>query len=111
MGGEGPAQDDCLKAVTQCVAVVGKLSGCELLVLGYLYFTAFYSPTRPNVICVIKLITYIITISGSQDACEQTSYLFLRKELLVRLANIMKEINLLPDQLLSMPSVQLVESW
>uniref|UniRef100_A0A3Q1MR85 Protein-serine/threonine kinase n=1 Tax=Bos taurus TaxID=9913 RepID=A0A3Q1MR85_BOVIN len=35
----------------------------------------------------------------------------LRQELPVRLANIMKEINLLPDRVLSTPSVQLVQSW
>lgn len=29
----------------------------------------------------------------------------------MRLANIMKEINLLPDRVLSTPSVQLVQSW
>lgn len=29
----------------------------------------------------------------------------------MRLANIMKEINLLPDNLLRMPSVRLVQSW
>uniref|UniRef100_A0A8C0GC36 Protein-serine/threonine kinase n=1 Tax=Chelonoidis abingdonii TaxID=106734 RepID=A0A8C0GC36_CHEAB len=32
-------------------------------------------------------------------------------ELPVRLANIMKEINLLPDRVISTPSVQLVQSW
>lgn len=37
--------------------------------------------------------------------------MFLRQELPVRLANIMKEINLLPDRVLSTPSVQLVQSW
>lgn len=50
-------------------------------------------------------------VPGKNNACEKTSFLFLRKEIPVRLANIMKEINLLPDQLLGMPSVQLVESW
>ncbi|MEQ2162579.1 [Pyruvate dehydrogenase (acetyl-transferring)] kinase 1, mitochondrial, partial [Goodea atripinnis] len=33
------------------------------------------------------------------------------QELPVRLANIMKEINLLPDNLLRTPSVRLVQSW
>ncbi|XP_053122479.1 pyruvate dehydrogenase (acetyl-transferring) kinase isozyme 1, mitochondrial isoform X3 [Hemicordylus capensis] len=37
--------------------------------------------------------------------------MFLRQELPVRLANIMKEISLLPDNLLKTPSVQLVQSW
>ncbi|MBN3305432.1 pyruvate dehydrogenase (acetyl-transferring) kinase isozyme 2, mitochondrial [Amia ocellicauda] len=48
---------------------------------------------------------------GSTNACEKTSFAFLRQELPVRLSNIMKEINLLPDRLLSTPSVQLVQSW
>uniref|UniRef100_A0AAY4CVJ2 Protein-serine/threonine kinase n=1 Tax=Denticeps clupeoides TaxID=299321 RepID=A0AAY4CVJ2_9TELE len=48
---------------------------------------------------------------GSTNACEKTSFVFLRQELPVRLSNIMKEINLLPDRLLSTPSVQLVQSW
>lgn len=37
--------------------------------------------------------------------------MFLRKELPVRLANIMKEIALLPDNLLRTPSVGLVSTW
>ncbi|XP_065507060.1 pyruvate dehydrogenase kinase, isozyme 2 isoform X2 [Caloenas nicobarica] len=48
---------------------------------------------------------------GSSNACEKTSFTFLRQELPVRLANIMKEINLLPDRVLRTPSVQLVQSW
>ncbi|XP_057673571.1 pyruvate dehydrogenase (acetyl-transferring) kinase isozyme 2, mitochondrial-like [Corythoichthys intestinalis] len=48
---------------------------------------------------------------GSTNACERTSFVFLRQELPVRLSNIMKEINLLPDKLLATPSVQLVQSW
>lgn len=45
------------------------------------------------------------------SACERKSFIFLRKELPVRLANIMKEIHLLPDHLLRMPSVGLVNNW
>ncbi|KAM8824385.1 pyruvate dehydrogenase (acetyl-transferring) kinase isozyme 2, mitochondrial-like [Synchiropus picturatus] len=48
---------------------------------------------------------------GSINACERTSFVFLRQELPVRLSNIMKEINLLPDALLATSSVQLVQSW
>ncbi|EMP25640.1 [Pyruvate dehydrogenase [lipoamide]] kinase isozyme 3 [Chelonia mydas] len=44
------------------------------------------------------------------NACEKTSYMFLRKELPVRLANTMREVNLLPDNLLNRPSVGLVQS-
>uniref|UniRef100_A0A4W5L352 Protein-serine/threonine kinase n=1 Tax=Hucho hucho TaxID=62062 RepID=A0A4W5L352_9TELE len=43
---------------------------------------------------------------GSTNACEKTSFAFLRQELPVRLSNIMKELNLLPDRLLTTPSVQ-----
>uniref|UniRef100_A0A670JV21 Protein-serine/threonine kinase n=1 Tax=Podarcis muralis TaxID=64176 RepID=A0A670JV21_PODMU len=48
---------------------------------------------------------------GSTNACEKTSFSFLRHELPVRLANILKEIDFLPSRLLSTPSVQLVKSW
>ncbi|XP_033911668.1 pyruvate dehydrogenase (acetyl-transferring) kinase isozyme 2, mitochondrial-like [Acipenser ruthenus] len=48
---------------------------------------------------------------GSTNACEKTSFVFLRQELPVRLSNIMKEINLLPDRLISTPSVQMLQSW
>lgn len=48
---------------------------------------------------------------GRENACEKTSYMFLRKELPVRLANTMREVNLLPDNLLSQPSVRLVQKW
>ncbi|TNM97494.1 hypothetical protein fugu_015650 [Takifugu bimaculatus] len=48
---------------------------------------------------------------GTINACERTSFVFLRQELPVRLSNIMKEINLLPDRLLGTPAVQLVQSW
>uniref|UniRef100_A0A8C1FZB8 Protein-serine/threonine kinase n=2 Tax=Cyprinus carpio TaxID=7962 RepID=A0A8C1FZB8_CYPCA len=45
---------------------------------------------------------------GSTNACEKTSFVFLRQELPVRLSNIMKEINLLPKRLLTTPSVQMI---
>lgn len=44
-------------------------------------------------------------------ACEHKSFIFLRKELPVRLSNIMKEIHLLPENLLRMPSVICVNNW
>ncbi|KAJ0060306.1 hypothetical protein NL108_010131, partial [Boleophthalmus pectinirostris] len=47
----------------------------------------------------------------SINACEKTSFVFLRQELPVRLSNIMKEINLLPDKLLTTPSVKMVQGW
>uniref|UniRef100_A0A671ETK8 Protein-serine/threonine kinase n=1 Tax=Rhinolophus ferrumequinum TaxID=59479 RepID=A0A671ETK8_RHIFE len=48
---------------------------------------------------------------GSENACERTSFAFLRQELPVRLANILKEIDILPDRLVNTSSVQLVKSW
>lgn len=50
-----------------------------------------------------------VCVSGL-SACERKSFIFLRKELPVRLANIMKEIHLLPDHLLRMPSVGIVNN-
>uniref|UniRef100_A0A8D2I6V1 Protein-serine/threonine kinase n=1 Tax=Urocitellus parryii TaxID=9999 RepID=A0A8D2I6V1_UROPR len=47
---------------------------------------------------------------GSDNACERTSFSFLRQELPVRLANILKEIDVLPDRLTNTSSVQLVKS-
>uniref|UniRef100_A0A674NYI9 Protein-serine/threonine kinase n=1 Tax=Takifugu rubripes TaxID=31033 RepID=A0A674NYI9_TAKRU len=52
-----------------------------------------------------------MSVNRSINACEKTSFVFLRQELPVRLSNIMKEINLLPDRLLTTPSVQMVQSW
>jgi len=46
-----------------------------------------------------------------RTATEQDSFTFLKKELPVRLSNIMKEINLLPSNLLQMPSVLTLQSW
>lgn len=65
----------------------------------------FYSQFNPSPLSIKQLADF------GKKACEKTSFLFLRKELPVRLANIMKEIQLLPESLLRMPSVSLVQSW
>ena len=50
------------------------------------------------------------SFSGT-TASERQSFLFLRQELPVRLANIMMEIQLLPESLLAQPSCQRVVDW
>ncbi|XP_051564097.1 pyruvate dehydrogenase (acetyl-transferring) kinase isozyme 1, mitochondrial-like isoform X1 [Myxocyprinus asiaticus] len=66
----------------------------------------FYSRFSPSPLSMKQFIDF-----GSKNACEKTSFTFLRQELPVRLANIMKEIDLLPDNLLRTASVRLVQSW
>ncbi|KAM8901238.1 pyruvate dehydrogenase (acetyl-transferring) kinase isozyme 1, mitochondrial isoform X1 [Vulpes vulpes] len=66
----------------------------------------FYARFSPSPLSMKQFLDF-----GSMNACEKTSFMFLRQELPVRLANIMKEISLLPDNLLRTPSVQLVQSW
>ena len=44
-----------------------------------------------------------------QTATELESYQFLKREVPVRLSNIMKEVNLLPSNLLQMPSIILLQ--
>lgn len=61
--------------------------------------------------CWPKFFYLVICLVPGLNACERKSYVFLRKELPVRLANIMKEIALLPDNLLRTPSVGLVSNW
>ena len=46
-----------------------------------------------------------------QTASEEESFIFLRNEIPVRLSNIIKEINLLPSNLLLMPSVLILQVW
>lgn len=55
-------------------------------------------------------IAFLFKCAG-KEGCETTSFIFLRKELPVRLANIMSELHLLPKKLLTTPSVELVQSW
>jgi len=64
-----------------------------------------YSQFNPSPLSIKQFIDF------GKNACEKTSYKFLKKELPVRLANIMKEINLLPENLQKMPSVGLVQNW
>ncbi|XP_023607100.1 pyruvate dehydrogenase kinase, isozyme 3 isoform X3 [Myotis lucifugus] len=65
-----------------------------------------YSRFSPSPLSIKQFLDF-----GRDNACEKTSYMFLRKELPVRLANTMREVNLLPDNLLNRPSVGLVQSW
>ena len=46
-----------------------------------------------------------------QTATELESYQFLKREVPVRLSNIMKEVNLLPSSLLQMPSIVLLQVY
>jgi len=64
-----------------------------------------YSYFQPSPLSVKQFIDF------GRSADEVRSFEFLRRELPVRLANIMQEIQLLPQNLLRMPSVNLVQSW
>lgn len=64
----------------------------------------FYSQFNPSPLSIKQFIDFGLS------ACERKSFIFLRKELPVRLANIMKEIHLLPEHLLRMPSVGIVNN-
>uniref|UniRef100_A0A4W4F315 Protein-serine/threonine kinase n=1 Tax=Electrophorus electricus TaxID=8005 RepID=A0A4W4F315_ELEEL len=66
----------------------------------------YYSRFSPSPLSIKQFLEF-----GRDNACEKTSYMFLRKELPVRLANTMREVNLLPDRLVSQPSVKLVQKW
>ncbi|XP_073680964.1 pyruvate dehydrogenase kinase, isozyme 3b [Garra rufa] len=66
----------------------------------------YYSRFSPSPMSIKQFLDF-----GRENACEKTSYMFLRKELAVRLANTMREVNLLPTSLLSQPSVKVVKSW
>ncbi|XP_055036242.2 pyruvate dehydrogenase kinase, isozyme 3b [Misgurnus anguillicaudatus] len=66
----------------------------------------YYSRFSPSPMSIKQFLDF-----GRENACEKTSYMFLRKELAVRLANTMREVTLLPANILSQPSVKLVQSW
>lgn len=60
---------------------------------------------------ILRVCYFIIFLFTGQNACERKSFIFLRKELPVRLANIMKELALLPTNLLDTNSVNQVNDW
>ncbi|KAG1674372.1 [Pyruvate dehydrogenase (acetyl-transferring)] kinase, mitochondrial [Nymphon striatum] len=68
-------------------------------------YVDYYSQYNPSPLSMKQFVDF------GKNACGQTSFIFLRKEIPVRLANIMKEIHLLPENLLRMPSVGLVQNW
>ena len=57
-----------------------------------------YSQFNPSPLTINQFMEF------GQRGSEENSFTFLRKEIPVRLSNIMKEINLLPFNLLQMPS-------
>ena len=60
---------------------------------------------------MLKRIYAVSGAAGAKNASAHDSFIFLSKELPVRLANIMKEFCLLPELLLQTPSVSQVEQW
>jgi len=64
-----------------------------------------YSQFNPSPLTIQQFIDF------GRTASEEESFTFLKKELPVRLSNIMKEINLLPPNLLQMPSVTILQDW
>uniref|UniRef100_A0A915CQM2 Protein-serine/threonine kinase n=1 Tax=Ditylenchus dipsaci TaxID=166011 RepID=A0A915CQM2_9BILA len=65
----------------------------------------FYSRFRPASLTMKQYLDF------GRTGTAESSYQFLRTELLVRMSNIMKEFDLLPLSLLQTPSAQLVEGW
>ncbi|TKR57857.1 hypothetical protein L596_030502 [Steinernema carpocapsae] len=66
---------------------------------------AHYSQFHPSSLNVQQYLDF------GKTGTPKSSYLFLKNELLVRLANIMQEISLLPPNLLKMTSARLVSGW
>ena len=62
-----------------------------------------YASFNPSPLSIQKFLDF------GRTATEEESFHFLKKELPVRVSNIMKEINLLPSALLQMPSIQLLQ--
>jgi hypothetical protein len=77
----------------------------KLLDMKSLKLLDHYSQFNPSPLSIKQFIDF------GQAASEAESFQFLRKEIPVRLSNIMKEINLLPGNLLQMPSVLILQVW
>lgn len=65
-----------------------------------------YSRFHPSIMSIQRFIDFGNFGDGTKNASAKQSFLFLRKELPVRWANILKEMRLLPEELLSQPSAQ-----
>jgi len=77
----------------------------KLLDLKSLKMLDHYAQFTPSPLTLQQFVEF------GKTASEVDSYTFLKKELPVRLSNIMKEINLLPGNLLQMPSVLILQDW
>lgn len=64
-----------------------------------------YATFNPSPLSVAQLIEL------GRSADEAKAFKFLRREIPVRMANVMKEITLLPSNLLAMPSVLTIQEW
>lgn len=65
-----------------------------------------YSKFSPSPLSIKQFLDF-----GMEDGNCPRSFSFLKHELPVRICNIMKEINLLPEKLLQMPSARTVKGW
>ena len=75
----------------------------KLLDLKSLKMLDHYSQFNPSPLTIKQFMEF------GRTATEEESFTFLSKEIPVRLSNIMKEINLLPSNLLQMPSVLILQ--
>nr|XP_002125792.1 pyruvate dehydrogenase (acetyl-transferring) kinase isozyme 2, mitochondrial [Ciona intestinalis] len=66
----------------------------------------YYSRFSPSPLSLRQFLDF-----AQKTGDEKTSFSWLRQELPTRLANMVKEMNRLPDELLVMPSTKLVTSW
>ncbi|KAF3819132.1 hypothetical protein GH733_013282 [Mirounga leonina] len=90
-----------MKAARFVMRSAGSLSSAGLVPREVEHFSRY----SPSPLSIKQLLDF-----GSENACERTSFAFLRQELPVRLANILKEIDILPDRLVNTSSVRLVKS-